>query len=67
MLFANNGVLLKPQFVKLIKKGSKYQEFEPKILNSSICSKSTLEDLKEMLEGVVERERLRILKQEDLK
>ena len=24
-------------------------------MNSSICSKSTLEDLKEMLEGVVER------------
>ena len=53
---ANNGVFLKPQFVQYIKNGSKIQkEFEPKILNSSICSKSTLEDLKVMLEGVVER------------
>ena len=53
---ANNGVFLKPQFVKYIKKGSVVQqEYEPKILNSSICSKSTLKDLKEMLEGVVER------------
>ena len=49
-------ILLKPQFVKYVKKGSiVQQEFEPKILNSSICSKSTLKDLKEMLEGVVER------------
>ena len=53
---ANNGVFLKPQFVKYIKTGSQIQkEFAPKILNSSICSKSTLEDLQEMLEGVVER------------
>ena len=53
---ANNGVFLKPQFVKYIKNGSQIQkEFTPKILNSSICSKATLEDLQEMLEGVVER------------
>ena len=53
---ANNGVFLKPQFVKYIKNGSQIQkEFTPKILNSSICSKATLEDLQEMLERVVER------------
>lgn len=53
---ANNGVFLKPQFVKYIKNGSQIQkEFTPKILNSSICSKATLKDLQEMLEGVVER------------
>tara|TARA_B100001093_G_C26841607_1_gene1020814 strand:+ start:528 stop:2621 length:2094 start_codon:yes stop_codon:yes gene_type:complete len=53
---ANQGVLLKPQFVKYIKKGSEVQaEFHPRILNNSICSKNTLSDLKEMLEGVVER------------
>ena len=53
---ANNGVFLKPQFVKLIKNGNEIQrEFTPRILNSSICSPSTLEDLQEMLEGVVER------------
>ncbi len=53
---ANDGVLLKPQFVKSIKKGLEVKaEYDPIILNSSICSKSTLNDLKEMLEGVVER------------
>ena len=53
---ANNGVFLKPQFVKYIKKGSELQqEYKPEILNASICSKSTLQDLKEILEGVVER------------
>jgi cell division protein FtsI (penicillin-binding protein 3) len=53
---ANDGVLLKPQFVKFIKKGSEVQaHFDPEILNPSICSNSTLLDLKEMLEGVVER------------
>jgi len=53
---ANEGILLKPQFVRYIKKGSEIQKyFKPEILNTSICSKSTLNDLKAMLEGVVER------------
>lgn len=53
---ANEGTLLQPQFVKYIKKGSDIQkEYKPRILNASICSKSTLRDLKVMLEGVVER------------
>ena len=53
---ANEGTLLKPQFVKYIKKGSEIQkEYKPRILNASICSKATLSDLKVMLEGVVER------------
>ena len=53
---ANEGILLKPQFVRYIKKGSEVQKyFKPEILNTSICSKSTLNDLKAMLEGVVER------------
>ncbi len=53
---ANEGTLLQPQFVKYIKKGSDIQkEYKPRILNASICSKSTLRDLKLMLEGVVER------------
>jgi len=53
---ANNGILLKPQFVKFIRKGSVTQvENKPVILNSMICSPNTLRDLREMLEGVVER------------
>ena len=53
---ANEGALLKPQFVRYIKKGSEVQKhYKTEILNTSICSKSTLNDLKIMLEGVVER------------
>ena len=53
---ANNGVLLKPQFVKSIKNGNQViEEYEPIILNPSICSENTLEDLRILLEGVVER------------
>jgi len=53
---ANEGTLLQPQFVKCIKNGSEIQkEYKPRILNASICSKTTLRDLKVMLEGVVER------------
>ena len=53
---ANEGVLLKPQFVKYIKKGVALEkEFEPIVINSSLCSDKTLRDLKELLEGVVER------------
>ena len=53
---ANEGVLMKPQFVKYIKKGVELEkEFEPIVLNSSLCSDETLGDLKELLEGVVER------------
>ena len=49
-------MLLKPQFVKYIKKGDEViKTYEPRVLNPSICSPTTLEDLKQMLEGVVER------------
>jgi cell division protein FtsI (penicillin-binding protein 3) len=51
---ANNGVMLKPQFVKEIRKGNKVIEtFEPIVINPQVCKPSTLADLKLMLEGVV--------------
>jgi cell division protein FtsI (penicillin-binding protein 3) len=52
---ANNGVMVKPQFVKEIRQGNKVKEyFEPEIINPQICKPSTLKDLKLLLEGVVQ-------------
>jgi cell division protein FtsI (penicillin-binding protein 3) len=51
---ANNGVMVKPQFVDAITKDGKLvKKFEPIIMNPSICSESTLKKLRKMLEGVV--------------
>ncbi len=53
---ANDGVMVRPQFVKSVRLGNEsLKTFEPYILNPSICSASTLSDLKVMLKGVVER------------
>jgi cell division protein FtsI (penicillin-binding protein 3) len=51
---ANNGVMVKPQFVSEIRKlGKTVVTFEPEIINPAICSPSTLEMARAMLEGVV--------------
>ncbi|MCO6499496.1 MAG: transpeptidase family protein [Vicingus serpentipes] len=52
---ANDGKMVKPKFVKSIKKrGKLVKEFDTEIINNSICSKETIAKVKEMLEGVVE-------------
>ncbi len=52
---ANNGVMIKPVFVKSIKKADEDEEiFATEVLNKSICSDKTLNRLKLLLEGVVE-------------
>lgn len=52
---ANNGVMIKPIFVKSIKKADEDEQiFETEVLNKSICSGKTLDRLKLLLEGVVE-------------
>ena len=49
---ANEGVLLKPPICKIYQKGDEViKTYEPRVLNPSICSPTTLEDLKQMLEG----------------
>jgi len=54
---ANNGKMMKPQFVKEVRKNGKtIKSFEPIVINKSIASKSTIEKAKFLLEGVVERE-----------
>jgi cell division protein FtsI (penicillin-binding protein 3) len=51
---ANGGQLLRPQFVKEIRRGVEIvKRFEPVILRQSICSESTLKALHSCLEGVM--------------
>ena len=53
---ANKGKMVKPRFVKALKKhGQTVQTFPTEVLASSICSRSTLRQVHEALEGVVER------------
>lgn len=53
---ANNGVMVQPVLVKKIKQAnSTVKTFHGAVLNSKICSDATLEKLKVMLEGVVQR------------
>ncbi|MGL5318682.1 MAG: penicillin-binding transpeptidase domain-containing protein [Bacteroidales bacterium] len=52
---ANGGKMVAPHFVKrIVDKGTTIQEFRTEVLNSSICSYSTLNKLKRMMEGVVQ-------------
>ena len=52
---ANNGRMVKPVFVEEMRSHGKVVErFTTEVLNSHICSKETLRQIREMLEGVVE-------------
>lgn len=51
---ANGGKMVAPHFVKrIVNQGATVQEFRTEVLNPSICSYSTLNKLKRMMEGVV--------------
>lgn len=51
---ANNGIMMKPYLVNAIQKnGLKIVENEPTVLEESICSEETLQQLKKCLEGVM--------------
>lgn len=53
---ANNGKLLRPQFVKEIYRGNDLvKKFEPDVMISQICSSTTILDLQECLVGVMKR------------
>lgn len=53
---ANDGTMVKPRFVKSIKKhGNTQKEFTTEVIEGSICSKSTLKAVRGLLEDVVER------------
>lgn len=52
---ANEGRLVRPQFVTEVKKNGKtIQTNPPVVLKSSICSRSTLEKCRQIMEGVCE-------------
>lgn len=53
---ANDGKMMKPQFVKEIRKNGKvFKSFKPVVINERIASKSTIDKAQFLLEGVVER------------
>lgn len=53
---ANNGKMIKPMFVTSIRQADEViQEFGTETLNPKICSNETLNQLKLLLEGVVDR------------
>lgn len=53
---ANNGVMVKPQFVSEIKEWNKtIKKFEVEVLNPKICSDETISKLKAVLENVVKK------------
>ncbi|MBN2237395.1 MAG: PASTA domain-containing protein [Bacteroidales bacterium] len=53
---ANNGVMVKPQFIKeIMEMNQTVEEFPTEIINERIASKETIHKLQQMLEGVVLR------------
>ena len=60
---ANNGKMIQPILVKSIQRADKAIEtFKAKVLNKKIASDKTLAELRQMLEGVVERGTARNIK-----
>ncbi len=52
---ANNGKMMKPQFIREIKsKGSVVKKFEPVVLQEKIAAEESIQMVKKMLEAVVE-------------
>ncbi|MEN8227055.1 MAG: penicillin-binding protein [Bacteroidota bacterium] len=52
---ANNGKMVQPLFVEEMRShGKTVKRFDPEVLNNRICSRETLEQVRNMLEGVVE-------------
>lgn len=53
---ANDGEMIRPVLVRSIKRADEEEEtFETEVINDKICSSKTLNKLKVLLEGVVER------------
>lgn len=50
---ANNGVMVKPKFIEEVREdGIPVRKFETEVINSSICSKTTLTKAQDLLKGV---------------
>ncbi len=53
---ANNGVMVKPQFITEIKEWNKtIKKFQPVILNPKVCSTETIAKLKAVMQNVVKK------------
>ena len=53
---ANNGKMVKPRFLKEVRSFDKVIEtFDTQIINSSVCSKETINKVKQMMTNVVEK------------
>jgi cell division protein FtsI (penicillin-binding protein 3) len=51
---ANNGVMVKPLFVReILKNGQAYKKFDPVVINPHVVSPSTVQKAKTIMEGVV--------------
>ena len=51
---ANNGKMMRPMFVEAIAENGKViEQFSPYVIDYQICSKKTIDAVKDMLEGVV--------------
>lgn len=60
---ANDGVMVRPQFVSEIREGGQIiKEFGPDTLNPAICSPSTIRSARALLEGVVTNGTGKVLK-----
>ncbi len=65
---ANNGRMVKPRFVKAIRThGAVDREFPTQVISHTICSRSTLRKVREILEGVVENGTAKNLKNPNYK
>ena len=65
---ANNGIMVKPQILEAIRHhGRIVQTMDVEVINSSICSKETLEKIKLLLLGVVENGTAKNIKSENYK
>jgi cell division protein FtsI (penicillin-binding protein 3) len=63
---ANDGKMVKPHFVKALSyHGNIIRNFDTEVIESSICSHSTLKKVRKMLEGVVENGTAKNLKNEN--
>lgn len=60
---ANNGRMVKPVFVEEIRQGGRVvKHFETVVINKSIASRSTIDSVKSLMEGVVQKGTARFLR-----
>ncbi len=53
---ANDGVMVKPRFIKEIRAWNKpVKTFDTEVINDKICSESTLNEIQDILKNIVER------------